>query len=411
MILMLESDFFVDLKNYVFNLFKTSLPDGAVYHNFNHTVQVVEASLEIATAEKIKEGDIEKLLVAAWFHDTGFVHGFENHEVKSVEIATDYLKNIGKPEDYIKSVNDIISATIMPQQPKDRLQEIICDADLWHLGSDKFSKKTNLLRSEYEILCNNTMTDEAWLEKNSNFLSTHHYFTDYAYATLNEQKTLNILKVQKDLKKLKEKLAADALKNKLKSEDVKRKKRKEERPDRGIETMFRVTLRNHIKLSDIADTKANILLSVSAIMLSVAISALLPKLDKADNEYLIFPTLLFIISAVVTMIISILSTRPKVTSGIFTQEDVKSKKVNLLFFGNFHKMPLLEFQNGVSEMMNDRDYLYKSLMKDLYFLGIVLNKKYKLLRVAYNFFMIGIIISVIAFIISFRIMRVSTGAV
>lgn len=408
---MLESAFFVEVKNHVFNLFKESLPDEAVYHNYNHTLQVVNASLEIAKAENVDDSDLEALLAAAWFHDTGYVHSFKNHEQKSIELAKEYLNEKKKPESFINSVSAIINATVMPQEPKDKLQQIICDADLYHLGSDSFGKKTNLLRAEYEQLCEMAYTDVEWLEKNSKFLASHHYFTNYAYETLNEQKSLNALKIKKDLKKLKDKVDADALKIKLKSEDLKRKKRKDERPDRGIETMFRVTLRNHIKLSDIADTKANILLSVSAIMLSVAISTLFPKLDKPDNAYLIYPTLMFILTAVTTMIISILSTRPKVTSGTFTQSDIKQKKVNLLFFGNFHKMPLLDFQNGVSEMMNDRDYLYKSLMKDLYFLGIVLNKKYKLLRIAYNFFMIGIIISVIAFIISFRIMRVSTGAV
>ena len=105
------------------------------------------------------------------------------------------------------------------------------------------------------------------------------------------------------------------------------------------------------------------------------------------------------------MVFSILSTRPKVTSGKFTKDDVVQKKVNLLFFGNFHKMPLEDFQAGMLEMMKDRDYLYKSLMKDLYFLGLVLEKKYKLLRIAYTIFMVGIIVSVIAFVIAFEFMK------
>ena len=105
------------------------------------------------------------------------------------------------------------------------------------------------------------------------------------------------------------------------------------------------------------------------------------------------------------MIFSILSTRPKVTTGKFTKEDVAQKKVNLLFFGNFHKMPLEDFQDGMLEIMNDRDYLYKSLMKDLYFLGIVLEKKYRLLRIAYNIFMVGIIVSVVAFVVAFEFMK------
>ncbi len=105
------------------------------------------------------------------------------------------------------------------------------------------------------------------------------------------------------------------------------------------------------------------------------------------------------------MVFSILSTRPKVTSGKFSKEDISNKKVNLLFFGNFHKMALNDFENGMKDMMNDEDYLYNSLIKDLYFLGKVLDKKYKLLRIAYTIFMYGIIISVIAFVIAFEMMK------
>ena len=121
---------------------------------------------------------------------------------------------------------------------------------------------------------------------------------------------------------------------------MKVKKQKAKTPERGIETMFRVTLRNHIALSDIADTKANILLSVNAIIISLALSSLLPKLDNPSNQYLIVPTIVFIIFTVTSIILSVLATRPNVTEGKFSKKDVEDKKVNLLFFGNFHKMSL-----------------------------------------------------------------------
>jgi len=107
-------------------------------------------------------------------------------------------------------------------------------------------------------------------------------------------------------------------------------------------------------------------------------------------------------SSVVTIIFAILSTRPKVTSGVFTREDIENKKINLLFFGNFYKMPLEEYDWAMNEMMKDRDYLYSNMIKDLYYLGLVLQRKYNLLRIAYNFFMIGIIITVVAFVIAFK---------
>jgi len=203
--------------------------------------------------------------------------------------------------------------------------------------------------------------------------------------------------------KNKNKIQDGLKKYKQKKEALDIKKNKSEVPERGVETMFRVALKNHMTLSNIADTKANILLSVNAIIVSLALSNLLPKLDNPSNNYLIVPTVIFIMFTVASIILSILATRPNVTEGKFTKEDVANKKVNLLFFGNFHQMKLPDFEWGITEMMQDRDYLYGSLTKDLYFLGLVLNRKYKILRLTYTVFMIGIIVSVSVFAISFYI--------
>lgn len=405
---MLKDNFLKDVDSFIFNLFKNELSPKVVYHNYTHTLCVVEAVKEISLAENISASEVEILLLAAWFHDIGYAKGSKNHEENSKQVAKKYLVENGISGEIIENVISCIDATKMPQKPTTKLHEIICDADLYHLGSENFNNKANLLRSEWEQFCDKYLTDIEWLKENNRFFSEHKYFTDFAFNKFNIQKTANWLKIQKDLKKSIAKNKEQALKDKIKKDELKRKKDKDNRPERGIETMYRVTLKNHIKLSDIADTKANILLSVSAIILSIALSTLFPKLDKPDNYYLIYPTMLFLLVSVVTMIFSILSTRPKVTSGTFTKEDVKNRKVNLLFFGNFHKMKLEEFQDGMTELMNDRDYLYKSLMKDLYFLGIVLNRKYKLLRIAYTIFMIGIIASVITFVVAFQLMK-NTG--
>jgi hypothetical protein len=96
-----------------------------------------------------------------------------------------------------------------------------------------------------------------------------------------------------------------------------------------------------------------------------------------------------------------LSTRPNITTGKFTRADIEKKKVNLLFFGNFYNMPLPEYEWAIREMINDDKYLYAAMIKDQYYLGKVLAKKYKLLRWAYNIFMVGIVVSVIAFLLVF----------
>ena len=227
------------------------------------------------------------------------------------------------------------------------------------------------------------------------FTHKHKFYTDYAARNWKNQKDENLISLLKKEKKKKKKYRKEEVKAKLKA------KFKDESPDRGVQTLYRTTLRNHIKLSDIADTKANILLSVNAIIISLALSNMIPKLDAPSNRHLLIPTLILVVFSVASIIMSILSTRPNVTSGEFTREQVKKKQVNILFFGNFHKMKYDQYQWAINEIIYDKDYIYEALTKDLYLLGVVLNKKYLLLRKTYTVFMVGIIVSVISFIIAF----------
>lgn len=100
------------------------------------------------------------------------------------------------------------------------------------------------------------------------------------------------------------------------------------------------------------------------------------------------------------MTFAILATRPAIPDGKFTIADVDNKLVNLLFFGNFYRTSLQDFNYGMLKMMDDKDFLYGSLIRDLYGQGLVLGRKYHQLKIAYNIFMAGLIISVLAFIIA-----------
>jgi hypothetical protein len=147
-----------------------------------------------------------------------------------------------------------------------------------------------------------------------------------------------------------------------------------------------------------ADGKANILISVNAIIISVILSVLMRKLEV--DTYLTIPTILFLMFSVITIVISILATMPKVSEGRFTKPDVINKQINLLFFGNFYKSSLDEYEWAMNILMKDKDYLYGSLVKDIHQLGKILGRKYKLIRLAYTVFMVGIIVSVIAFTVA-----------
>lgn len=385
-------------ENFVIKLLNEKLNNKFSYHNMSHTQRVVEKAKELALLKKLSEEDTEKVLVAAWFHDTGFIADTNRHEEESVQFATQFLQKNNIAENFITEVSELILATKLEYKPKTILEQLIKDADCSHVGSKNYEDFALLLHKELERTTRKKITEIDWLNQNIEFLAnTHTFHTLEASKKWGKQKSKNLAQLLKQQKKL----VQETEKLNQKKEELALKKNKIELPERGIETMFRVALRNHITLSDIADTKANILLSVNAIIISMALSTLLPKLDNPSNSYLIMPSIVFILFTIVSMILSILATRPNVTEGEFTKEDVANKKVNLIFFGNFHKMKLNEFEWAMDEMMKDREYLYGSLTKDLYFLGLVLNKKYSLLRKTYTVFMIGIIVSVIAFGIAF----------
>ena len=395
-----------DTEKFVINLLNTKLDSHFVYHNIAHTQRVVKKAKELAELHKLSDKDITVLTIASWFHDTGYTENIDMHEEKSVEIASEFLsQQEGVSKEDIALIGDLIMATKLKNSPNSLSERIIRDADCSHIGSKNYSDFTELLRKEWELTNRKTYNDKEWLDENIDFLTGNHEFhTNEAANLWDDTKSKNLAALLKKVSKLDQ----EETKLKQKKTELEFKKNKMELPERGIETMFRVTLKNHITLSDIADTKANILLSVNAIIVSLVLSNLVSKLDNPSNSYLIIPTVIFTLFTVSSMILSVLATRPNVTEGKFTKEDVNAKKVNLLFFGNFHQMSLPDFEWAMSEMMKDRDYLYSSMKKDLYFLGLVLNRKYKLLRLTYTVFMIGIIVSVIAFAASFKMQEPSS---
>lgn len=387
-------------EQFVFNLFKDKLSSEYVYHNYSHTLNVVLAIEELIIGENLNEEDALYLKLAGWFHDTGYIKGNCKHEENGVEILKSFLQECPDHQLDILKLESIILATKMERVPETLLEKCMRDADYYHFTQESYCETNILLKKELEKTQNIEISESKWCNENFEMLTKKHlFYTDYAKKFWQPKKEKASFEIYKQIEKL-NKNSKDS--NKETSKELKKKKlEKLERPERGIDTLFRVTLNNHTQLSAIADSKANILLSVNAIIISIVLTAIIPKLDSPKNAHLLIPTFLLLIFSVVTIVCTIMSTKPKVTSGTFSDEDIKNKSVNLLFFGNFYKMPLNTYTKAMNELMLDRDYLYDTLIKDLYYLGLVLDKKYKILRVAYTVFMIGIISSVSAYIFAF----------
>ncbi len=381
---------------YIFNLFKDKLSSEYIYHDYLHTLRVVTAINELIKGEHILEPDATHLKLAAWFHDAGYIEGCVNHEERSCEIFKNFIKENETANVNIEQVCDLILATKCTYLPKNLLEMCMKDADFYHFTLDNYNELGELLKTEIETTCTKQLTDIDWCKENLTVLTKNqYYFTDYAKTNWQPKKEKNIFKLRENLEKLK-------LNKKSKNKELKEKKlEKLDRPERGIDTLFRVTLNNHTQLSAIADSKANILLSVNSILISISLTAIIPKLDSPSNAHLIIPTFILLIFSVITIVYTILATKPKVSSNTVTKKEIEQRKVNILFFGNFHQLPLNDFNDAMNDLMKDRDYLYDTLIKDLYYLGLVLNKKYKMLSISYTVFMYGIIISVAAFCLAF----------
>ena len=185
-------------KEFVAGFIADNITEKICYHNIDHTLEAVEAAEVIGHKLNIPDQDLEIVLIAAWFHDTGYFLGCEDHEEASASIMARFLKEESVDEEMIAKVRNCILATKIPQSPQNILEKIVCDADLYHLGTDKFFDKSELLWHEL-ALHDQEMSPESWLEKSKSFVEDHRYHTSFG-------KTVLLPKLKKNLELLKLKI-------------------------------------------------------------------------------------------------------------------------------------------------------------------------------------------------------------
>ncbi|MCO6489383.1 MAG: HD domain-containing protein [Phaeodactylibacter sp.] len=401
-----ENGLLQDTEAYIQQFYEEHFPPEYVFHDLPHTRNVVESALQIGQAYELSEKEMEILQLAAWFHDTGYYKNPIGHEELSSELAEAYLRKKDYTPEDIHVVKNCINATRVPQNPSNLMEEILCDADLSHLGNERYWDRCGRLRQEMSMTRDILMSEQEWVDFELDFMVNHRYHTEVARKLFGKQKNKHI----KQLLEQKKRLYPEAIAVEGEEQSGEKKKRKKKKKNgnlklkelnlgRGVETMYRTTYRTHVNLSSIADNKANIMLSINAIIISIVVANLVPKIP--GDYRLAIPTLILLAVCLAALVFAILSTRPKVTKGEATREDIAEKRTNLLFFGNFYKMDLEDFHWGMMEMIKDSDFLYSSMTRDLYYLGVVLAKKYEYLRTCYNIFMFGLIFAVAAFAAAF----------
>lgn len=179
--------------------------------------------------------------------------------------------------------------------------------------------------------------------------------------------------------------------------------------ERGVETMFRTSYRTHVDMSSLADSKANIMISINGIIISILLASISPKLEA--NPWLLVPTTVLLVSCVTAMVYAVLAARPRVSSTPLTLEVVRRENRNILFFGNFVTLSEADFLEGMGDLMREPEQLYDNMVRDIYSLGKVLQRKFALLRISYTVFMIGLVVSIVLYLIVYLTMALAQPAV
>lgn len=368
----------------------TKLDKHLTYHSLPHTLAVRDAGVAIAQALDLSDKELEIIELACLLHDTGFTETYNGHEAVSHRIAQQFLTEQQYPADRLQQVLKCIDVTASTEHPSNLLEQVMNDADYVNLSSENYLASIEALRHEWAHFLNEKYSDKEWLELNYEFLKTHQYFTPAARQLFEPQKERN----RKDLKKIVKKDKKPI--QKIGEEEV---------PDVAISDsksasmMFKTALRNHLDLSNLADNKANIMLSVNALIITVAIPLVSSYAQKVS---FIIPAMAMLISScLVSMIFATLATRPIKMNGYTSIEKIKGGESNLFFFGNFYSMSFSEYQIGMMHVISDEKDMDNTIMRDLYFLGRSLGKKYRQLRYCYNIFMVGVVATVIVFALCF----------
>ncbi len=370
------------------SLFEKEIKKAFLFHTLERTQQIEQYARKIIDKTALPEGPGEEVLLAILFHDTGRASkGGKDPIAESQKVAADFLEQHSFSETRKKHVLELIRATDSEHSSQNIQEKIIKDALLAYLTNELYLNHLDNLRWEERTFHSLHYDDGEWLNLQRQKLRSEDFLTEAGQKLFGKQKKKN----EKSLKKL-----AKQAENKL---DI--GLRQGIADSRTAQMMFKTALRNHIDLTNIADNKANIMLSTNAIIITIMMPLLATNIK--GNAFLLIPASVLLLTCVLSIIFATLATRPIKMSGYTDLSKQKADNTNLFFFGNFFNMSISEFHQGIRTVVADEQILEDSILNDLYYLGAALGHKYLQLRTCYSIFMIGITSTVVAFAISFFI--------
>jgi len=385
-------------------------PSKVIYHDIKFVHRLTDLVDQLAPKCNLSQDEILLSKIILWFYSCGFnklkvtvlKHAFTSNNIEnSIQSAGIFFENQNYPDDFEEKIKNSISRLRFGSTPIEAYEKFAADINYKELMSGKNGKHLKKYYEEW-LLHGVPLGKKGWFDLALTLVPRFNFHHVALMRKLEDQKANMIKAIKKDKKDL-EGRSELALKKELDISDDELKKLKKamkkmsDKDDRGLQTIFRTTSRNHYTLNQMVDTKASIMISLNAIILSLIIGA---NMDFVEQSLIhSIPSLCLIITSALSISFAIISIRPNLTQGEFTIDEIRNKKGNLLYFGNFHNMHLRDYEWGMMQMFNDSDYLYGSMIRDIYFLGVALNKKFQTFRKSLNVFLIGLLITIFFFVV------------
>jgi hypothetical protein len=372
---------------YVRRRFHEELPPIYLFHNYAYAKEMAKVAGKLAEAEGLDAELTTRLTIAAYFFPLGYTGGDGKKVGKR---SADELRSWATDAAYDPAGADEWVEQAYKADGDSPLEvRLLYDASWSWLGRKRYERRADLLQLERKARKKKSGDPIAFGEEMQQLLTTFEYLTMVGKRGYDKRRRRN---------------ATEQHGNNYKITQNEVKARTGKNFGRGIDTMYRTAFRNHITLSKIADGKANMMISINTIILSIVITvsgASLSFFEETffENPEFLVPIISLLLSSLIAVVFAVFSARPTVTEYQVKKDKlIKSKEASLLYFGNFLKLEKNEFIEYMATIKLDQNALYDDLARDLYDLGSVMHKKYLLLTISYNTFVGGLALAVLSFL-------------
>ena len=392
-----------NIKDYTFEIIDKE-SDKNLYTTISRVYRIEKNINTIIKEDRIENIDIDCLYLANYVLNIeqattkANTLNFKDSETSINEILDSLRLKFKLNSETVNRVKTIIIESFPFNETKLLESKIISDANIMDFAGNQGRDR---LKKMYEqmILKDFKLSKSNWYDTLfgilDNYKTTTHFGQTHVQPSI-DKLYKSLRKERKDHKNHTNLI----LQKELKISDQEIKKLKKDiskikgRDDRGIQTLFRNTSRNHYTLNKMVDGKARIMITINSIILSLILGGII---GKSSNEVVLnIPSIIFAVTNLISIAFAIISITPNKTQGNFTEEDIRSKKGNLLYFGNFHNMHYRDFEWAFLQLLQDKDYLYTSMIKDFYYQGQILQVKNKLIRISLYTFLLGLVVAIVS---------------